>query len=151
MIHVVQKKLETMAVTMQLHLEQCILPFIMIEDRTQVIECKILLEKLVAMFFAPKEVLNLGHCAVLEHLYLASSPAAESERTMLFYNEARVDGLTKREETSTSMVEHFSNREDFLYYMHTEFGAKPKKVGPKGEDANPRPILVRRQLDRWSC
>lgn len=82
----------------------------------------------------------------VEHVYLASSPAAESERTMLFYDDARVDGLTKREETPASMEEHFVNRDDFLYYMHIEFGPKPKKVGPKGEDANPRPILVRFNL-----
>lgn len=79
---------------------------------------------------------------LVEHVYLASSPAAESERTMLFYCDARVDGLTKREEKPLSMTEHFAKREDFLFYKHVEFGQKPKRAGPKGEDSNPRPILV---------
>ncbi|KAF6021549.1 CCDC135 [Bugula neritina] len=78
--------------------------------------------------------------AVKEHTYLASSPGAESERVMLFYNEARVDGLSKREETPLEMTEHFQNREDFLYYQHIDLGPKPKKAGPKGSDLNPRPI-----------
>ena len=81
--------------------------------------------------------------AIREHTYLASSPGAESERVMLFYDEARVDGLSKREETPLSMTEHFSNREDFLYYQHIDLGPKPKKAGPRGEDVNPRPIYVR--------
>ena len=62
---------------------------------------------------------------------------------MLFYNEARVDGLTKREETPLELTEHFKNREDFLYYQRVDLGPKPKKAGPRGEDVNPRPILVR--------
>ena len=78
-----------------------------------------------------------------EHTYLASSPSAESERVMLFYDEARVDGLNKREETPLSMTEHFKNRDDFLYYQHIDLGPKPKKAGPRGEDINPRPIYVR--------
>lgn len=82
----------------------------------------------------------------LEHVYLASSPGVESERSMLFFHEARVDGLSKREETPFSMTEHFVNREDFLYYQQVDFGAKPKKAGPKGEDITPRPILVSRYL-----
>jgi len=61
---------------------------------------------------------------------------------MLFYNEARVDGLSKREETPLEMTEHFQNREDFLYYQHIDLGPKPKKAGPKGSDLNPRPIYV---------
>ena len=62
---------------------------------------------------------------------------------MLFYDEARVDGLNKREETPLSMTEHFKNRDDFLYYQHIDLGPKPKKAGPRGEDINPRPIYVR--------
>jgi len=76
-------------------------------------------------------------------VYLASAPGAECERVMHFYNEARVDGLAKREETPTDMTEYFVNREDFLLYQHVDFGQKPKKAGPKGEsEHNPRPILV---------
>lgn len=66
---------------------------------------------------------------------------------MLFFHEARVDGLSKREETPFSLTEHFLNREDFLYYQQVDFGPKPKKAGPKGEDVTPRPILVSCQVD----
>lgn len=66
---------------------------------------------------------------------------------MLFFHEARVDGLSKREETPFSLTEHFLSREDFLYYQQVDFGPKPKKAGPKGEDVTPRPILVGCQVE----
>ena len=77
----------------------------------------------------------------IEHHYKASAPGPESERTMVFYDEARVDGLQKREEMPTEMTEHFVNRDDFLYYRHVEFGKRPKKFGP-AEVQSPRPIIV---------
>lgn len=60
---------------------------------------------------------------------------------MIFYNEARVDGLTKRVETQTEMTELYGNREDFLFYRFVEFGKRPKKFGP-AENNIPRPIQV---------
>ena len=60
---------------------------------------------------------------------------------MIFYHEARVDGLEKRVETSTEMTETFINREDFLYFRHVEFGKRAKKFGP-AENSSHRPILV---------
>jgi len=75
-----------------------------------------------------------------EHQYKASAPGAENERVMIFYDEARVDGLQKRIETPTSMTEHFLKREDFLYYRNVEFGRRPKKFGP-AESQTPRPII----------
>ena len=77
-----------------------------------------------------------------EHQYKASAPGPENERTMIFYSEARVDGLVKRIETPTEMSEHFVDREDFLYYRFVEFGKRPKKFGP-AENSTPRPIMVR--------
>eukprot|EP00112_Aurelia_sp_Birch-Aquarium-sp1_P024025 Seg740.7 transcript_id=Seg740.7/GoldUCD/mRNA.D3Y31 product="Dynein regulatory complex subunit 7" protein_id=Seg740.7/GoldUCD/D3Y31 len=77
--------------------------------------------------------------ALKEHTYKASSPGLESDRTMLFYSNARVDGLVKREETSTSMTEYFEEREDFLCYRHVLFGKRVKKFGP--QQANNRPII----------
>lgn len=74
-----------------------------------------------------------------EHQYKAGAPGPENDRTMIFYNEARVDGMTKRIETPIEMVEHFVNREDCLFYRFVEFGKRPKKFGP-AESANPRPI-----------
>ncbi|KAL5008992.1 hypothetical protein ScPMuIL_014573 [Solemya velum] len=78
-----------------------------------------------------------------EHQYKASAPAPENERTMLFYNEARVDGLQKRIESPTEMTEHYIDRDDYLYYKHVEFGKRPKKFGPQDgpSSSNARPIL----------
>ena len=55
---------------------------------------------------------------------------------------ARVDGLSKREESATEMTEHFINRPDFLFYRHVKFGVREKKVAPATLDGFPRPILV---------
>ncbi|XP_077994789.1 dynein regulatory complex subunit 7-like [Glandiceps talaboti] len=76
-----------------------------------------------------------------EHIYKALTPGPESERTMIFYNHARVDGLVKREETPTELTEHFINRDDFLFYRHVEFGKRQKKLEPAGSSSsNARPI-----------
>ena len=63
----------------------------------------------------------------LEHTFKANSPGPESDRTMIFYHDARVDGLTRREETPSEMVEHFVDRDDFhnvffsfLYRAHIQ-------------------------------
>ena len=83
-----------------------------------------------------------------EHRYKAGTPGAESERSMAFYSEARVDGLEKRIETPTEMTECFVGREDMLHYKHIEFGRRPKKFGPQDEAVGlaPRPITVRLDL-----
>lgn len=60
---------------------------------------------------------------------------------MIFYHEARVDGLQKKVETPAGMVENFIDREDCLYYRNVEFGKRPKKFGP-AENSTSRPILV---------
>lgn len=79
-----------------------------------------------------------------EHQYKAGTPGPESERTMIFYDEARVDGLMKRIETPTEMTEHYKHRDDFLFYKHVDFGKKPKKFGPQDGSSSQtlRPILV---------
>lgn len=66
----------------------------------------------------------------------------ETERTMVFYNEPRVDGLQKREEKPMEMTEHFEGRPDFLYYRHIVFSKRPKRVAIAGMplEVNPRPI-----------
>ena len=87
-------------------------------------------------------VLSCPNVFISEHQYKASAPGPENERTMIFYNEARVDGLKERVETSTSMTEHFVNRVDFLFYRHTEFSKRPKIFGPQ-ETSSHRPIVVR--------
>ncbi|XP_053127437.1 dynein regulatory complex subunit 7 [Hemicordylus capensis] len=84
-----------------------------------------------------------GHLQGLKaHIYKTLVP--ETERTMDFYSETRVDGLQKRVETPQDMTEYFEGRSDFLIYRHTDFGKRAKKVGPtpfSGGDTNARPIL----------
>ncbi|KAF7242739.1 Dynein regulatory complex subunit 7 [Varanus komodoensis] len=87
-------------------------------------------------FFLP------GHVQGLKaHMYKTMEP--ETERTMEFYGETRVDGLQKRVETSKDMAEYFAGRSDFLNYRHTEFGKRIKKPGNAVAvtETNARPIL----------
>ncbi|XP_071973018.1 dynein regulatory complex subunit 7 isoform X2 [Engystomops pustulosus] len=79
--------------------------------------------------------------ALKVHTFRSQVP--ETERTMLFYSGARLDGLQRREEQPKEMVEIFQGREDFLCYKHTQYGKRPKKVSIAGgpTEANPRPIL----------
>nr|XP_014352781.1 PREDICTED: dynein regulatory complex subunit 7 [Latimeria chalumnae] len=78
--------------------------------------------------------------ALKTHIYKTLVP--ETERTMEFYNEARVDGLQKREENPCEMKETFVGRPDFLSYRHTVFGKRVKKVMLSGStETNNRPIL----------
>lgn len=76
-----------------------------------------------------------------EHRYQQSKTGPENERVMFFYHESRLDGLSSREESPTEMVEHFVNRDDFLYYRKVVFDKRQKKFGPQDGD-NYRPILV---------
>uniref|UniRef100_A0ABM5ETQ7 Dynein regulatory complex subunit 7 n=1 Tax=Pogona vitticeps TaxID=103695 RepID=A0ABM5ETQ7_9SAUR len=87
-------------------------------------------------FFLP------GHVQGLKaHVYKTMEP--ETERTMEFYDETRVDGLQKRVETSKDMTEYFAGRSDFLYYRCTEFGKRVKKPTNilANTEMNARPIL----------
>ncbi|XP_075045545.1 dynein regulatory complex subunit 7 [Mixophyes fleayi] len=79
--------------------------------------------------------------ALKVHTY--RSLALETERTMQFYSEARLDGLQRREEKPKDMTETFQGRPDFLYWRHVLFGKRPKKVAIAGgpTEINPRPIL----------
>jgi hypothetical protein len=76
-----------------------------------------------------------------EHRYQMNKMGPENERIMYFYHNARVDGLKCREETPTEMVEHFVDRNDFLFYRRVVFDKRQKKFGPQDGD-NYRPILV---------
>lgn len=94
-----------------------------------------------------QRILEVKFCFVnilLEHQFKSSTPGPENERVMIFYHEARVDGLVKREETQTEMTEEYSNRDDFLFYKYVEFGKRAKKFGPQEtSSANKgRPINV---------
>ncbi|XP_077969696.1 dynein regulatory complex subunit 7-like [Styela clava] len=79
--------------------------------------------------------------SLCEHTFKAKSPNPESERVMIFYHSARVDGLSKREETPAEMKEYYENREDFLYFRHIIFGKRVKKLAPAVAEGPPRPIL----------
>lgn len=75
-----------------------------------------------------------------EHKYQQSKTGPENERVMYFFHQSRLDGLSTREESPTEMVEHFRNRDDFLYYRQVIFDKRQKKFGPQDGD-NYRPIL----------
>ncbi|KAM8946026.1 dynein regulatory complex subunit 7 [Pelodytes ibericus] len=79
--------------------------------------------------------------ALKVHMYRSLAP--ETERSLTFYSQARLDGLLTRDEEPKAMTETFLGREDFLFYRHTQFGKRPKKVAIAGApmEANPRPIL----------
>ncbi|CAI9730778.1 Hypothetical predicted protein [Octopus vulgaris] len=82
-------------------------------------------------------------CSLKEHCYKFDSAGPESDRTMIFYDDARVDGLEKRIETSTSMTEHFIGRKDLLCYKYVEFGPRLLVFAPQiSSDYEPRPIQV---------
>lgn len=66
----------------------------------------------------------------------------EMDRTMEFYERARVDGLIKREETPKTMTEHYEGRTDFLSYRHVNFGPRVKKLAQNSAESNPRPMVV---------
>jgi len=87
----------------------------------------------ITEYFVPGRVQSLK-----EHSYKAADPGPESERIMLFYSRARVDGLCRREEKSGGMTEVFEGREDYLSYRYAKFVERVKKFGPQG--ANNRPI-----------
>ncbi|NXF36032.1 DRC7 protein, partial [Nyctibius bracteatus] len=73
------------------------------------------------------EYFSPGHLFHLKaHTYTSLEP--ETERTVEFYNEARVDGLQKRVGNANEMTEYFEGRDDFLHVRHTEFGERGKKV-----------------------
>ncbi|NXQ95038.1 DRC7 protein, partial [Sagittarius serpentarius] len=92
--------------------------------------------QLTAEYFSP------GHLFGLKaHTYTSLEP--ETEHTMEFYNEARVDGLQKRVENANKMTEYFVGRDDFLHIRHMEFGKRGKKIHLAGTrtDINSRPIV----------
>lgn len=61
----------------------------------------------------------------------------------MFYSPARVDGLVKRVETHTEMIEYFVDRDDFMHYKHTTFGRRSRVVSPNDStELNVRPITV---------
>lgn len=86
------------------------------------------------------------------HTYMSLEP--ETEHTMEFYNEARVDGLQKCVENANEMTEYFVGRDDFLHIRHMEFGKRGQKIHLAGTrtDINSRPIVVRpRQEQKNIC
>uniref|UniRef100_A0A8C3JPZ1 Dynein regulatory complex subunit 7 n=1 Tax=Calidris pygmaea TaxID=425635 RepID=A0A8C3JPZ1_9CHAR len=92
--------------------------------------------QLTTDYFSP------GHLLCLKaHTYTSLQP--ETEYTMEFYNEARVDGLQKRVETPNEMTEYFVGRDDFLHVRYMEFGKRRKKIHLAGTrtDINSRPIV----------
>ncbi|NXV33015.1 DRC7 protein, partial [Rissa tridactyla] len=92
--------------------------------------------QLTTDYFSPGHLLSLK-------AYTYTSLEPETEYTMEFYNEARVDGLQKRVETANEMTEYFAGRDDFLHVRYMEFGKRGKKIHLAGTrtDINSRPIV----------
>ncbi|CAH8496712.1 unnamed protein product [Schistosoma rodhaini] len=65
-----------------------------------------------------------------EHGYYKTQQGVHTIRYMIFDHDARIDGLYKREQTFSTMIEHFKDRHDHLYYREVHFSAKIKKFGP---------------------
>jgi len=93
----------------------------------------------ITEYFAPGRPQSLK-----EHSYKASSPRAESDRKMVFYSSARIDGLSTREETPKDLSETFVGREDLLCYRHATFKDRVKKFGPQGNNNRPIAKMVER-------
>ncbi|NXL51043.1 DRC7 protein, partial [Podilymbus podiceps] len=81
------------------------------------------------------ESFHPGHLLGLKaHTYRSMEPV--TERTMEFYDKARVDGLQKRVENVNGMKEYFMGRDDFLHVRHMEFGKRGKKIHLAGTRAD---------------
>ncbi|KAK4473299.1 hypothetical protein MN116_004464 [Schistosoma mekongi] len=78
------------------------------------------------------EKFNYGHSIthLSEHGYYKLQQGIYTYRYMKFYNEARFDGLYKREQTSNTMIEYYHNRLDHLYYRKVYYGDRIKKFEP---------------------
>ncbi|XP_074824600.1 dynein regulatory complex subunit 7 isoform X2 [Natator depressus] len=96
------------------------------------------------------EYFSPGHIQGLKaHSYKTMEP--ETERTMEFYSETRVDGLQKRVENAKEMTEYFEGRSDFLHYRHTVFGRRTKRAQMVliNTELNARPIVqIKEQFHR---
>ncbi|XP_078089368.1 dynein regulatory complex subunit 7 [Mustelus asterias] len=64
--------------------------------------------------------------AVKKHLFRSSEP--ETDRTLKYISQLRVDGLVSRVENPTEMTEIFKDRPDFLIYRQTSFAKRVRKV-----------------------
>uniref|UniRef100_F6URF0 Dynein regulatory complex subunit 7 n=1 Tax=Monodelphis domestica TaxID=13616 RepID=F6URF0_MONDO len=94
------------------------------------------------------EYFKPGHfLALREHTYKTMAP--ETDRSMEFYYDTRVDGLEKRTETPNSMTEYYKDRADYLVYRHVDYGIRLKKFSLNSPDTNPRPMLkITERFDR---
>ena len=77
-------------------------------------------------------------CLKLHKYRIDSENKPETDRVIEFFDNCRADGLYKLIETPDSITEHFSGREDKLYYREVIFGERPKKFGPAGDKASER-------------
>ncbi|XP_034045104.1 dynein regulatory complex subunit 7 [Thalassophryne amazonica] len=62
-----------------------------------------------------------GHIFHLKIHRYTNSQSTDSERTMEFYSQSRIDGLVRRVESPLEMTETFQDRDDFLRYRHVVF------------------------------
>ncbi|XP_072342351.1 dynein regulatory complex subunit 7 isoform X2 [Scyliorhinus torazame] len=64
--------------------------------------------------------------AVKKHMFRSSEP--ETDRTLKYTSQLRVDGLVSRVETPTDLTERFKDRPDFLIYRQASFAKRMRKV-----------------------
>lgn len=76
-----------------------------------------------------------------EHSFFLGWNGVEGKRTMLFYHVARDDGLKKLEMDPLYLIQHFEDRQDFLYYRKVDYEPRGQGQveGPK------RNVLVRNE------
>ncbi|XP_032848732.2 dynein regulatory complex subunit 7 isoform X3 [Tyto alba] len=92
--------------------------------------------QLTTEYFSPGHLLGLK-----AHTYMLLEP--ETEHTMEFYNEVRVDGLQKRVKNATEMTEYFMGRDDFLHVRYIQFCKRGKKIHLAGTrtETNSQPLV----------
>ena len=61
---------------------------------------------------------------------------------------ARVDGLAKRDLTSTEMIEEFKDRPDYLYYRHVTYEKPVKKFEPS-TDKRGQPYQIVKIVEKF--
>lgn len=60
---------------------------------------------------------------------------------MIYYHKSRLDGLSKRHETTHELTDYFIDCDNFLIYRKAIFDSQLKKVGPVHR-GNQRPMIV---------
>ncbi|XP_050298709.1 dynein regulatory complex subunit 7 [Anthonomus grandis grandis] len=91
---------------------------------------------LVVEYFAPGR-----EDSVIKHIYFKNEDNPEAERTIFFNSKARFDGLSKIEIAPNVCTEHYSDRDDKLYYRQVIYDKKKDGKKEAEQGTSRRPIL----------